>query len=84
MSNVENGCWSSEEKMKVRWFWLLSDHKTIREISWDQWKKIVEKDFEKRSHTRLICRVCDSEIYFRKGSDFLWIPMDQLKEILSS
>lgn len=69
--------------MKVRFFWLLSDRETVREISRQDWMYIVNKEWRKNKNTRLVCRVDESEVYVRKGGDGLWIPKRQLKGILS-
>ena len=69
--------------MKRRAFWLLSDGKTVREVSWREWSDIAQKEYNKTKNTRLICTVSPSEVYIRKGNLSIWIPTEQLKEILS-
>lgn len=68
--------------MKPRYFWLLSDHKTVREIDWEEWRKIAQQDFQRKGNTRLIARVHDIEVYIRKGNQFIWVPRVQLEKAL--
>lgn len=67
--------------MKQRFFWLYADGKTVKEISWEEWRKIANDDY-KREKTRKICRVDNTEFYARKGNNFIWIPRRQLEEVL--
>lgn len=70
--------------MEPRYFWLKSDGKTVKEISFEEYRKIVKTEWTWTSNTRMICRLTDSEIYVRKGQNYFWIPMRQLKEVLGA
>lgn len=83
MSNVQIGCWSSEEQM-IRYFWLLSDEVTVREITEYQWRKIVKREWRKSGNTKLLMRIHDGEVDIRKGDRFVYVPLVQLKGVLSS
>ena len=69
--------------MNERYFWLLSDQKTVREISWEKWRELANKDWNRDNHVRTICSVSKSELYFRRGKASFWIPLRQLKEVLT-
>lgn len=68
--------------MTFGFFHLLSDHKTVKEISSEAWVKIALKEREKDTHVKLICRVHDTEVYFVKGKNSIWIPRRQLEQLL--
>ena len=68
--------------MTVRWFWLYSDGKTVKEISWDEWSKIVQKDWNSHGPTRLLCRVHGNDIHIRKGSKYVYVKKAQLLSVL--
>lgn len=68
--------------MKTGFFHLLSDCKTVKEISSEEWVKIAMQEREKGTHTKLICRVHPTELYFVKGKKSMWIPRRQLDQIL--
>jgi len=65
----------------MKCFWLLSDRKTVREISHAKYWDIVR--FE-RDHARkkLLVIVYSGEIMIRKGEHYAWIPRRQLNEVL--
>jgi len=67
--------------MKPRFFWVYANGKTIKEISWEEWAKMVNRDFN-RETSRLLVRIHDNDIYFRKGSQGIWMRKKNLKEIL--
>ena len=66
---------------KLRCYHLLSDGKTVREISlethWEAWRQDL-----RRVKTRLLCRARPDEIHFSKGKTGMTIPMAQLRSIL--
>ena len=64
-----------------RYFWLLADRKTIREISWEEWQQMVHEDWERKNKRRL-ARLDDSDIYLRKGRSGMWLSLTQLKQML--
>ena len=70
-----------ERKMRAKWFWLYSDGKKVKEISWEQWRNIVTQD-RGRENTRLVCRADTSELYLRKGDRSVSVPLAQLKKVL--
>ena len=67
--------------MSAKWFWLYSNGKKVKEISWEQWRDIVNQD-RGRENTRLVCRADNSELYLRKGDRYVWVPMAQLQKVL--
>lgn len=67
--------------MKAKNYWLLSDGKTVREITWEQWRDMVNEDYD-RKNKRTLMRVWDSEVYFRKGKSSFWVDRRQLEKVL--
>lgn len=67
--------------MTTRFFHIYADGETVREISWEEWRKICNQDYNS-SNTRLLCRIDDTEIYFHKGQQFIWVRKSQLMQIL--
>ena len=68
----------------MKYYWFLSDGKIVREISWEEWRKMASKDMHKKSNTRLLCRIETSYISFRKGNRHIWIPLKQLRKVLEN
>lgn len=62
-------------------FWLLSDRKTVREIPYEEYRKLAMTSFRSRRRY-LLAVLFDSEIYIRKGRHATTIPLSQLNEIL--
>ena len=61
----------------TKFFHIYADGKTVKEISWQEWQKL------NRSRTQyLLCRLHKNEIAFSKGSNWIWLPLGQVKEIL--
>lgn len=64
-----------------RYFWCLSDNKTVREISWDEFKEMNKADYRGKNTRRLIW-VGTAEIYLSKGKRGMWIRLEQLMKVL--
>ena len=67
--------------MRAKWFWLYSNGKKVKEVSWEQWRDMVNQD-RGRENTRLICRIDNSELYLRKGDRSVSVPLAQIKKVL--
>lgn len=67
--------------MTGRFFHIYADGKTVREISWEEWRKIRLKDYSS-DRARLACRDEGTDLYFSKGRNFIWVRKAQLAEIL--
>lgn len=65
-----------------RFFWLMSDRKTVRELTFEAWREIMFTEFKKKTNSRLLVRVDHSAVYARKGERSLWISLEQLKQVL--
>lgn len=64
----------------MKYFWLYADGKTVKEISWEEYRKLFVS-----KNRYLLCRIySDTEIAFRKGNNYIWLPLRQLKEILGN
>lgn len=70
--------------MKAKWFWFYADGKRVKELSWEEWRDIVNRDRHASMDVgrHLLVRIDDSHIYARKGSDSIWIRKSQLKEVI--
>lgn len=70
--------------MRAKYYHIYSDGKTIKEITWDEWREIINQDSKRTANFRLIARVSDSELYLRKGLRYTWIQRSQLDQILEA
>lgn len=64
-----------------RSFWLLSDRKTIREITSEQYRKMIREDYD-RINKRLLVKVWGSEVYMHKGKQSFLVDRQQLLKTL--
>jgi len=65
----------------MKYFWLLSDRKTVRELSQEQWKGIMRENRRHRNKKR-VARIDGTDIYLNDGYDGFWISLKQLMQIL--
>lgn len=65
---------------KLRCFWLLSDHKTVREISHEEMNKLRASDHEGGNHKFVM--LWDTELYILHGKRSLWVKREQLEQVL--
>jgi len=61
----------------VKIYHLLSDNKTVRELSWNEYNKI-----RIQNPPRKIAIVHPDEVYIFKGSSGIWVKRCQLEQIL--
>lgn len=64
---------------KARFFWLLSDNKTVREISAEEY---FRKERQKKACQLIILH--DTEITLVKGKRICWLPRKQLQQVLEA
>ena len=64
-----------------RYYHLLSDGKTIREISGDEWLNIVLNQ-RKWSNTKLVATIYDNEISLNKGDNHIFLLKMQLDKLI--
>lgn len=69
--------------MKTKYYHLLSDRKTVKEITFDDWSHIVRVENSKVTRARLVCRVSKHEIYFRQGKKSMWLAISQVGAIIA-
>lgn len=67
---------------ETKYYHLLSDGKTVREITWEDWLQMGREDYD-RSNTRLMVRIlADGDLTARKGKSYNYIPKRQLDKVL--
>lgn len=66
-----------------RYFWLLSDRKTVREISLEKWRKLRKIDFYSENISYFLIVTYNNALAVTKGKTHIWLPLKQLKEVLS-
>lgn len=64
-----------------KYFHLLSDGKTVREITSDEWFRIVVKERD-WANSKLVATLYDNEISFNKGHSHIFVLKSQLDKIL--
>lgn len=65
----------------MKFYWLLSNKKEVREISWQEYRKLAERGLKAKHSSLLICDY-GSELYIRKGQQGIFVAKEQLKQIL--
>lgn len=60
----------------MKYFHLLSDDKTVREISWEKYRKLCMGDRSK------VLALAKSWLNIRKGKHYVKVNLKQLEEIL--
>lgn len=65
----------------MKFFWLLSDGKTVREISFEKYKELARKGFDSSKSSQLAV-LFDSEIHFQKSRSYMNIRLTQLSQLL--
>jgi len=68
--------------MKPKYYWLLSDGKTIRELTREQYRNMAIQDMRQNRDSHLFAVVWDSEVYFGRGRKGINIRRFQLDKIL--
>lgn len=68
--------------MEPKCYWLLSDGKTVRELSFERYREMALKDMKEDKSSHLFAVVWDTEIHFGKGRRGITIRRRQLNEIL--
>jgi len=66
----------------MRYFHLFSDRKTVKEISWEEHRKLFNTGWENSTKKYLLVLVFPSEIGFVYGQAVIWIPVKQLLQVL--
>lgn len=69
-------------RTKTRFFRIYADDRTVKEISFDEYKRLMRQNWRAKKRTILLCRVDSTDIYFKKAGHGLWIRRKQLKHIL--
>ena len=64
-----------------KYFWLLSDGKTVREISIEEFRYLSRRSQESPQGYLLLV-LFDSEIHIAKGQSMLNVPLKQLNQVL--
>ena len=62
----------------MRFFWILSDNKTVRELSREEYFKMVH-----RNNGRLLCWVDKTDILLVKNQDIISLRSALLAEVLA-
>ena len=70
--------------MKPKYFWLLSDHRTIREISAEEFKQKAKANWDSTTISYLLVVNHGSEICVVQSKSAFTIPMAQLKQVLEA
>ena len=65
----------------MRYYYFLSDRKTVREIDFDTYREYAMQNFTWQNKKKL-CVVFEGEVYFTKQHG-ITIPLHQLKQVLS-
>ena len=68
--------------MMRKFFYLLSDRKSTREISYDEYREIVNRDYNDPNRQFMLAILFDNDLYIYKGKCGISVPLKQLKEIL--
>jgi len=68
--------------MKPKYFWLLSDGKTIREISRDEYLHLHARNWQNGLNTFQLIVSWNNEIHFEHGKAMLNVRLRQLTKIL--
>jgi len=68
----------------VKYFWLLSDGKTVREISQEEFRRLNKQNwsYSHKFQSYLLLVLFGTEIHIAKGTSMLNVPLKQLREIL--
>lgn len=66
---------------KPRYFYVYYGGKIVREITWEEWRKIAREDWRAK-RTRLIIRIDNVHFYIRKGTNCIWIRGESINKIL--
>jgi len=69
--------------MKPRFFWLLSDRRTVREIDLETYRYLNRLN-RRKDNTCLLLVLFDSEIHVNKGISSVNVTLKQLNQILSA
>lgn len=67
--------------MVRKYYHLYADGKTVKEISNDEWFKILVKE-QGWSNTKLVATVYENEISINKGRNHIFVTKSQLEQIL--
>lgn len=70
-------------RIKSRYFRLYSDGKRIKELTWEEWKEIAIRQLNWKERAFSLCKICDTEIYLRKGEHSFWISRKQMEKVLN-
>ena len=66
---------------KWRYFWLLSDGKTVKEITWEKYRELINKEISSGLNYKVIVYL-GSELYLHHGTNSLNISLNQLENVL--
>jgi len=68
----------------MKYFHLFNDRKTVKEISWEEHRKLVNVGWEHSTKKYLLVLVSPSEIGLVYGKSIIWVPVKQLLQVLQS
>lgn len=66
----------------MKYYHLFSDRKTVKEISWEEHRKLVNTGWEHSTKKYLLVLVSPSEMGVVYGRNIIWIPFKQLLQVL--
>jgi len=75
--------WRRGLRKLAKYYWLLSDGKTVREISWEEYHKINMENWKRETNLKLICYLDNSFFQARRGKKYVTVHLRQLKQILN-
>lgn len=61
----------------MKYYHLLSDDKTVKEITWEKYRKLAQGDRSK------VLALANSWLNIRKGKHYVYIHLRQLEEVLA-
>jgi len=70
----------------MKCFWLLSDGKTVREISYEKLQELTNKNWHSKKRYKLAVQHDGSQADFSfwAGKDHLFLPRTQLEQVLEA
>jgi len=68
---------------KLEYYWLLSDGKTVRQISHEEWFNMNRQNWNRKCNLNLICFMDSSFLQLRRGKNYVTVSLKQLKQLLN-
>ena len=71
--------------LKARYFWLMSDNKTVREIDYVKMRELDNANYKSKRKNYKLCDVHNNgDVFFRTAKSFIWVPNRQLDKVVEA